>query len=229
MSLADFRTLLGQEIKDTAAVLSPADQDKAIGEAVKEYSKHRPRLRVHELTGDGQTYEWALPAAWEDGFSSIPGDVEYPAGRREPEYLDREQWMLYLDPAQGLRFRLLVTPGETEKVRVPFTTRHTVDPSTDTVPVIDREAVAKLAASYAARSLAAYYAQSQDPTLGADVVNHRTKPQEYSMLADRLLKGFREHLGLKETDQVRAASVSADLDTSLQPGLDHVYHPRRWR
>jgi hypothetical protein len=228
--LADFRTLLAQEIKDTASILPPADHDKAIGEAVKEYSKHRPRVRVHELSGDGQVYQWALPADWEEGFSGINGEVEYPAGRRVPEYIDAERWMLYREPALGLRFRLLdVTPGATEKVRVPYTVRHTVDAATDTVPVADREAVAKLAASYAARSLAAYYSQTQDPTMGADSVSYRTKAQDYSMLAGHLVKAFREHLGLKETDQVGAASVTADLDVTLQPGIERFHHPRRWR
>ncbi len=228
--LADYRTLVDQELKDTAAILSQTDKDKAIGEAVKEYSKQRPRVRVHELAGTGSAYEWAVPGDWEDGFSVIRGDVEFPAGRREPVYIDREAWTLYQDPALGLRFRLIEnTPGAADKVRFPYTVRHTVDAVTDTVALADREAAAKLAASYALRALAAYYAQSTDPTMSADAVNYRTKAQDYTMLADRLVKAYREHLGLKETDQVGPASLSVDLDVDLQPGGDRFYHPRRWR
>lgn len=230
MPLADWRTLFDQEVKDTAGKLAATDKDKCIGEAVKTYSKHRPRERAYEIAGDGSAFQWALPADWEEGFSSIRGDVEYPAGRRQPEYLEREAWMLYRDPSLGLRFRLLeVTPGATEKVRVTYTVRHTVDPTTDTVPVADRDAAAKLAASYGARQLAAYYAQTSSPTLGAEVANFRSKSQEYSTLAAALVKAFTAHLGLRDDDQVPAASVSGDLDVDLQAGGDRVYHPRRWR
>lgn len=230
MPIADYRTLFDQELKDTAAILATAEKDKAIGEAVKEYSKHRPRERVQEILGTGSAFEFALPTDWEDGFSAIRGDVEYPAGKRDPEFIEREDWLVYRDPTLGLRFRLVRhTPGATEKVRFPYTVRHTVDPTIDTVPLADREAVAKLAASYGARALAAYYAQTQDPTLAADAVNYRTKAQDYTTLADRLLKAFKEHLGLRDTDQVPAAGASADLDVDLQLGGDRLYHPRRWR
>jgi hypothetical protein len=228
--LADWRTLVDQEIKDTAAILAQADKDKAIGEAVKEYSRHRPRERAHELAGTGSAYEFALPADWEDGFSGIRGDIEYPAAKRIPEYLEAEDWIVYRDPSAGLRFRLLNhTPTASEKVRFLYTVRHTVDATTDTVAVADREAGAKLAASYCARSLAAFYAQTSDPTLGADIANYRTKSQEYSALARELEKSYKAHLGIRDDGQVAAASASADLDVDLQPGGDRFYHPRRWR
>lgn len=228
--LADWRTLVDQELKDTAGLLTQVEKDKAIAEAVKVYSKYRPRERVHELTGTGAAFEFAVPTDWEDGFSSIRGDVEYPAAKREPEVIERDDWIIYRDPTAGPKFRLLRhTPTASEKVRFRYTVRHTVDVTTDTVPLADREAGAKLAGSYGARALAAYYAQSQDPTLAADVVNYRTKAQDYTMLADRLLKAVKEHLGLKDQDQVPAAGAAIDLDVDLQPGGDRFYHPRRWR
>lgn len=228
--LVDWRTLVDQEIKDTAGILDQPARDKAIAEAVKEYSRHRPRERAHELAGTGAAFEWALPADYEDGFSAIRGDVEYPAGKRVPEYIEADDWILYRDPALGLRFRFPHrTPSATETVRFLYTVRHTVDAVTDTVPVADRDAGAKLAASYGARSLAAYYAQSQDSTLAADVVNHRTKSQEYTTLAGQLEKQFKAHLGIRNEDQVPAASVTGDLDNNLQTGGDRFYHPRRGR
>lgn len=233
--LADWRTLFDQELQDTAVILSPAGstaiKDKMIGEAVKAYSKHRPRPVAHEIAGTGSAFEFAAPASWEDGFSTIvaPG-VEYPAGERIPVYLEEADWIWYRDPSTGLRFRLLhVTPSATEKVRFVYSARHTVDAVTDTVPVADRDAAAKLAASYGARAIAAYYAQTQDPTLGAESVNYRTKSQEYSALARELEKKFREHLGLRDDAPVAPASVTADLDVDRQGGGDRLYHPRRWR
>jgi hypothetical protein len=230
MALADWLTLFDQELKDTANLLAPAEKLKAVTEAIKEYSKHRPRERVHEITGTGSAFEFAVPTDWEDGFSTLRGEVEYPAGKREPEFIEREDWLVYRDPTQGLRFRLIRhTPTASEKVRFLYTVRHAVDATQDTVAVFDRESAAKLAASFGARALAAYYAQTQDPTLAADAVNYRTKAQDYTMLADRLLKAFKEHLGLKDQDQVPAAGASIDLDVDLQPGGDRFYHPRRWR
>src|SRR5574341_1426778 len=228
--LADYRTLFDQEVKDTAGLLQTADKDKAIGEAVKEYSRHRPRERMHELAGTGSAYEFTMPSDWEDGFSALRGDVEYPAGKRTPESIEREDWQLYRDPSLGLRFRPLHhTPAATEKVRFLYTVRHTVDATTDTIALADREAGGKLAASYGARALAAYYAQTSDPTRAADAVNYRTKAQDYTMLADKLLKAFKDHLGLRDTDSVPAAGASIDLSVDLQPGGDRFYHPRRWR
>jgi len=228
--LADWRLLVDQELKDTAGILGQGDKDASIGEAVKEYSKHRPRERVHEIAGNGSAFEFVLPGDWEEGFSAIRGEVEYPAGKRIPEFIEADAWILYRDPAAGLRFRLKHhTPGATETVRFTYTIRHSLDAVTDTVPVADREAVVKLAASYGARKIAAYYAQSQTPTLGADAVDYRSKAQDYTMLADRLLKAFKEHLGLRDGDQVPAASVSIDTSVDLQPGGDRFYHPRRWR
>ena len=158
------------------------------------------------------------------------GEVEYPAGQRIPETIERDDWLIYREPSLGLRFRLLRhTPASTETVRFLYSVRHTVDATVDTVALADREAVAKVAASYGARALAAYYAQTSDPTLSADAVNYRTKAQDYTMLADRLLKAFKEHLGLRDSDQVPAAAAMLDLSVDLQPGGDRFYHPRRWR
>jgi hypothetical protein len=210
--LADWRTLVDQKIQDTAGILTRPVKDQQITEAVKTYSKYRPRERMHELAGTGSAFEFALPSDWEDGVSAIRGEVEYPAGKRVPEYLERDDWIIYRDPTAGPKLRLLHhTPGASEKVRYLYTVRHTVDATADTVPVADREAGATLAASFCARILAHYYAQTQEPTLAADAVNYRTKSQEYTTLADREEKTFKQYLGLRESDQVSAASVLADL------------------
>jgi hypothetical protein len=232
--LADWRTLFDQELQDTAAILSPAGattiKDKMIGEAVKSYSKHRPQQIAHEIAGTGSAFEFVAPATWEDGFSTIVTPVEYPAGERIPVYLEDVDWIWYRDPSTGLRFRLLsVTPAATEKVRFIYTARHAVTASVDTVPVADRDAAAKLAASYGARAIAAYYAQTSDPTLGAESVTYRTKSQEYTTLANALEKKCREHLGLRDDAPVAPASVTADMDVDRQGGGDRLYHPRRWR
>ena len=87
-------------------------------------------------------------------------------------------------------------------------------------------AVVKLAAAGCATQLAALYAQTSDPTLGADTVNYRTKSQDYLALAKVLEGAYREAVGA--TDGVAAASVSADLDVDLSNNGGVPFYHSNW-
>src|SRR5687767_13500849 len=124
MNLATFRASVAQLIRDAAGVLQQADLDFAIGEAVRRYSRVRPRVVVADVVGSG-SFDYDLPAGWDVTFSRMQS-VEYPAGRREASYVDKLDYSIYNAPAsQKLRF-LVDTPQAGESVRITFTALHTI-------------------------------------------------------------------------------------------------------
>ena len=55
-----FKTKVGEIVQDAASKLSTTERDNFIQEAVKIYSKHRPRNVVKDITGDGLHGVWHL-------------------------------------------------------------------------------------------------------------------------------------------------------------------------
>jgi hypothetical protein len=201
--------------KDDAGKLSdPLDFDNSIAEALKRYSKTRPRLACIDIPGTG-SHDYALPIGWSDGFSTIVS-IETPIGNVPETLLDTDEWSLYMTPT-GTKLRLLDAPAATETVRMLFTQLHTEA----TLPVADSDAVANLAASLCCRQLAAAYSNTSDPTIQADVVNYRSKSGEYTRLADSLEKLYKEHLGIKADDTTAAAMTNAPAPDSGRVRVTH--------
>ena len=207
-TIPDFQELVAGHLQDGAAKLSPPEIVKTIEEAIAgRYSKDRPQKLVFDLTGDGATFEWSLAGilGWQEGFSRVV-EIEYPQGERSPIYLASGEWLLYAAlTGRFLRFAFALSVGK--KARVRFTAPHGADASS--VPEADFYAVGALAASLAARRLAALYAQSGDSSIAADTVNYRTKSQEYLALARQLEKEYENLLG---TDPERSSPASSRTD-----------------
>ena len=120
-----FGTKVSEIVRDQAEKLSAIERDNFIQEAIKIYSKHRPRSVVKDITGDG-TYDYLISTnltAYVKGFSIIK-KIEYPADQREPVYIEDEDFIIYEKEAgQYLRF-LKDSPKATEKIRVTYTALH---------------------------------------------------------------------------------------------------------
>ncbi|WP_053549839.1 hypothetical protein [Desulfuromonas soudanensis] len=208
--------LIKAKVKDDSARLTDAaDYTPALSGALERYSKHRPKDIVKDLAGDG-THDLALPAEWVEGFSQVRR-VEYPIGEIPETLLDAGEWALYLSPL-GLSLRLIeVAPVVTESVRVTLTVpRLEAD-----IPPGDVDAVACLAASICLRTLAALYGQTSDPTIQADVVNYRSKMDEFRRMADSLEARFNAHLGIDKDGSAPAAGVVASAPRGGRPRLTH--------
>ena len=204
-TIPEFQELAAGHLQDGALKLSPAEIVRAIEEAIAgRYSKDRPQKRVADLAGDGATFEWSVAGitGWEEGFSRVV-EIEYPQGERSPIYLEGGEWLLYAAPT-GRFLRFAFAPGAGKTARVRFTAPHAADAST--VPDSDFYAVGALAASLAARRLAAIHAQTGDSTIAADTVNYRSKAQEYMTLARHLEKEYENLLG---TDPERSSPASS--------------------
>ena len=226
-TLATFRTWQEDRLKDRAAYLSADEKDAAIDQAVLTYSKHRPQLTHSKTAGDG-TYEYALPSGWQDTFSQV-SSIEYPFGEQEPVYLEVNDWAIkHNGTAYKLRFRSC-SPGASEFFLLAWTSRHSVTAGASTVYTEDEQAVADLAASYALRKLAARSAQSRDSTIDADSVNYGGAVASYTALADRLLRQYRDHIGVSDENETGIACSIGEIDTDFAWGHEHLTHPRRWR
>jgi len=127
MKLIDeFRDRLDILLKDAAGNLDQPDKDAAIRDAVGQYSKDRPRVVVADIEGAG-SYDLALPAEWEEGFSEVR-QIFFPlaADERNSPELEADAWELYQKP-DSLVLRLLNdTPAVGQTLRLKFTARHSV-------------------------------------------------------------------------------------------------------
>ena len=183
----------------------------AISKAVKKYSGDRPREIIEDETGAGAfDYAVTLLASWTEGFSSIK-KVEYPVDdtSKTPDILADDAWTIYKKPAGNyLRF-LEDKPAATESMRITYTALHVCDDTQSTIPTVDEEAVQMLAAAGFCDMLAAYYSQTQDSTIQADSVDHKSKASEYASRARTYKKEYTDHLGII-AGSVAPASVTRD-------------------
>lgn len=229
MNYAQIKDKVDQTVKDTAAKFAPTERDSFIQEAVKIYSRHRPRLVVKDITGSG-TYDYSITTSltsWVKDFSVIKS-IEYPADERDPLYVDEDDWIIYEKEAgQYLRF-LQDEPSATEKIRVVYTALHILSETQNTIPAIDEDALCNLAASLCSGALASIYAQTSDSTITADSVDHRSKSQEYNARAREQKKLYMDHLGIKDGN-VAPASAVKDLDIGYPGGGDRLTHPKKRR
>ena len=216
-SLADMAALMA---KDNSNRLNQDDYADAVNAALAEYSRHKPLEIVIDIPGNG-THDYNPPTGWIFEFSNIR-QVEYPASMVPASYLEKDCYEIYHAP-DGEKIRLLTaTPSSLETVRITFTVPRTEA----TVPVTDLDAVSHLAAAHALIMLANRYLDTSDPLIAADTVNYKDKSDIAARRAKELAKNYREHLGIKEDEQVPAASVSADMSLKYPGGSDRLTHAR---
>lgn len=206
-------------MRDDAGKLTDLDRDSFIQEAVKIYSKHRPREVIKDIAGSG-AYDYSISihlVSWVKGFSQIKR-IEYPADEREPIYVDEEDYMVYEnETGQFIRF-LKDNPSSGEKMRITYTALHLLSETENTIPASDEDAVCNLAASLCSGALASYYAQTSDATIGADSVNYRTKSQEYGARAKMQKQIYLDHLGIKEGETTPSSAIGGEHVSSRRKG-----------
>lgn len=218
MSLALLRPRVIRNVRDGVGVLaSPGDYDAVLEEAVKRYGRARPRRWVDDVAGDGG-FDYALPA----GAAGV-GQVEYPAGQREPEMVDALDWTLYEAPAGPvLRFRI-ATPAAGETIRLTLTGEHSIAEGSTSVPAADHDVLVLIASSLACEQLSSHYTNQGDSTIGADSVDHKSKATEYAMRAKRFMSLVPEPFRSLEEGEVQAAGG----EVSYGEEVFLLTHPQR--
>lgn len=208
--------LVKSKVKDNDLRLDDgADFLPAIDGALQRYSAHNPRVAVADLDG-ADSHDLDLPTDWVEDFSAIKA-VEYPIGEIPEVYLDAADYRLYQSPT-GWALRLFdVAPATGESVRLSYT----LPRLEATVPQNDFDAVACLAAADCCERLANLYTQTGDPTIGADVVNYRSKGAEYASRAKRLRELYAAHIGVDEKGGPPAATTTAQPPRPSRARLTH--------
>ena len=225
----DYIKRLERELQDNAEFLQPDDRTVFLERAVLLYSKDRPLLKVHELTGDASAFDFAIPDDWVEDFSFIKGRIEYPADDtiQSRPYVDDNDWE-YIRKLVGsttttfIRF-LTFIPANSKKARFEYTLPHTLTDATVTVKDGDSEAIIFLAASMCFWALAARFAQTSDPTIEADVIDHQSKADIYRELAEEKARMYNSFMGLGAESKNSAAATAGisvrDFDIMYPGGI----------
>ncbi|MBI4227715.1 MAG: hypothetical protein HY600_05555 [Candidatus Omnitrophica bacterium] len=219
---ANFQAQLALELKADAARLSPTDLDEFLKRAAELYGNDRPRVVVADAAATG-AFDYAVPSDW-DHDESILLTVEFPAGEQEPQIVPDDEWMVYRQATGTYRLRFLDSVPNSGTIRLAYTVPHALSPAANTLPDAVFMAVVYKAAELACESLAAQYAKTSEPTLNADVVNYRTKSQEFSDRAKDFLGRYEA-----EIQQDAAQGDVGEWDLAMAGGGRQLFHNPRWR
>lgn len=223
----NFQAQLALELKADAARLSAADLDEFLKRAAEIFSAHRPRVVVADITAAG-AFEYAVPGDW-DIDESVALRVEFPAGEQEPKIVPDDEWMVYRPATGAYKLRFLETSPNNGAIRLTYTIPYVLIPTptpngTNTLPDSSFMAVIYKAAQLACEGLAAQYARTSDPTIAADVVNYRTKSQEFSDRAKDFLSRYETEI---QKDAARGGIGEWDL--LMTGGGRQLFHNPKWR
>lgn len=225
MALADLQGLVVDLLRDDAGRIDTTERDRAIGLAVAQYSRDMPRVVVEDVTATGVA-SLPLPAAWVPGRTYL-ASLEYPVGEFPVSYLDPEFLGVVATPA-GEEIRLIGAILAEETVRATIHIPHTLDAETDTIPAMDREPLASLAASILLDQLSRLYANEGDSTISADAVDRRSKADVYRSLAKAARQRYYDALAI-DPNRRPAAGVAVNLSLPSSQGRDRLTHPARLR
>lgn len=206
MTKAEWIKLLAVMAPDEGERLTQEDKEQALALAVTRYGADRPLLEAADVaTGDGYTVP--LPDAWVPEFSRVTG-MELPGQQAggKPYMLSADGFKPHRIPGRDVL--LLVWPQPMgEVIRLHFTLPHVLDDDRDTVPALDREAVAHWAAGLLLDQLAAMHTGDKQSTLQSDSVDHAAKGPNYKALAEGHRQQYWNHLGIDPKRTVAAGAV----------------------
>jgi hypothetical protein len=191
-TLATIKTRVSSLLQDQAGfITTTADgvMEFAIRDAIETFSIDVPYQLTADVAGDGATFDLTLPAGYLDGFSRFTS-IEYPAGQREPLYLDSRDWSIYRT-ASSAKLRLFaLIPNSGETVRLTYTAQHTLkdldSAAATTIPAYYTQAFVNLCTAKCLLRLANRFLEEQESTLNVDSVDRGSKSDS----ARRLQKVF---------------------------------------
>lgn len=231
--LEDIKTIVDGKLQDDASVLSSAELDACITEALRQLNKDLPRIVIEDISGDG-SQDYALPATFIKGVSVIKS-VEMPAGKIIPVFRRRrEDWFEYEDPTLApnelrLRFKRTTPAGGAtpEVIRLRMTTDYVLTPTStiDSDQVFSATIAKSLELGFCA--LAAEANTTVDSGITADTVDRLAQSAQYRDLSDKWKAIYRQMVNLGDTRV--PAFAFAEKDLRFPTGDDFLWHPSRTR
>ncbi len=208
MPLREYKDRVGLKVQDTAKVLTNAQANEIILNALAVFSKDCPIIQATSIPGDGG-YDYSLPSGWQEGFSQIKA-IEYPPGQQIPQYLEPEDYRVYDNATSKVLRFLNVSPSSSETFILSWTKPYSQS-TIDSIPAQFIDAFCELAAALYCEALANYYTQSSNSSIEIDSVDNLSKRDLWSRNAKDHRKLY--DLALGQTDGVGAASVTYDWDS----------------
>lgn len=209
--VGELRALLPQVETDTG---QDDAAERAIDTALSTYSRLRPRMRIESMAGVGSVALYAMPDEYQPPFSKILS-IEYPYGDNPPTMLDADDYLIYLDvDGEGTTsYKILfdndLADGETARVK--YTALHVLDGDGTTVPESDFSAFLYLSAYHLANFAVGFYGSQTRSTMSANVINYRTKSDEWRAIAEHFYTAFKSSLGMRVGDEVPSGVVLSSL------------------
>lgn len=222
----------------TETLLTDTEITEEVNAAVTQYSVDLPRERVADITGVTSPYfATSSLTGWVDTWSRLLS-VEWQAAavgaNYQPTYLDvNEDVRDYQDSSARYLWLPAYTPVSGDTTRFRYTTPHTLDNTTDTIPTPHFDAVCDLAAAFCCTRLQAKFAKSNDSTLAADSVNYRDSQLRFKQAGETFMAAYRRKCALPEGSGPAPAGRIVDWDTdaswSIYRQSDRLIHRRRMR
>lgn len=183
------------------------------------YSRYFPRFTAATVVvaSSNTSYSFAVPSGWEPTFSKVVR-LEYPLSENPPEYLDSANYELYRDPADDVEKILFIEMLPVANFGILYTRRWSEASLSD----FDQDSVALLATATVCDRIAARNAGSTDPLISADVVNYKTKTDQYINMKKQFLQLFCMRTGVdpKTLAPTAAFSYSSIVEAdSLMSGV----------
>ena len=230
----DYLDKIAVNLRDSEGHVQEPDMIDALDEAVTIYSEAFPREIILDKTGDGATYEWAVPSDWSENYSEILS-VEYPAGKtgeRQPPSLDeRYDWGVVVTSTGTYKWRLFNhTPATDDIARFKYTGSYTVESGTNNLPDSRAgNAVINLATSLCFDILVAYYTGSKSGTFGADLMDHTPKADIARQNSERYLKrsGLKDFVDNRDNAELPISIGEIDMKSTMEPGHELLVHTGR--
>ncbi len=223
MSLSDYQWRVNDLVRDKDQVISTAQRDQAVAEAVLRYSLDFPRIVTVDLVAVGGVY-MSLPAGWQTGYSKAIA-FEYPVNMNPISEIPlNEVTSRYFPSEEKFEFQQSFTAGET--IRLRYTQRHAVDASLDTIREEHRYPVCCWAAAILCGELANWYATEGASTLGADTADHVGKTERLRARMRDLFASYNRDLGVSEKRPNIAGTV-VELPRKDTEGRPTLFRNRR--
>jgi len=217
-ALADYTTRITSLVQDNASKLETADYTAALAAALEDLNSNHPKVTIVSEDGDGSAYEWTL-ASWVEEQSVVRA-VEYPAGERNPEYLDSDEYTM-VTPGD---LRLLnYTPGADESIKISYTIPWTLTAEANDIPDRHFEAICSRAAAVCCTQLAAAYGQDIDPTYGGGVIQVGGKLPNYIKLSDKYMEVWKNHFDTSGGHEA-GFSIAKDFENTNSDGRGRLFH-----
>lgn len=194
-SLTDFATRVARYHRVPTGVVSSGDQTQAINSAVRTYSTRAPIERRDELTPNIDN-EWQLSTAvtgWVDGWNVVGVLYEWGTGNLIP--IDSNAWRVVRRGAVDY-LRAVGVPSSADGIWLEYTRPHVVGATSGdtTIPAIDLDAVAKLAAAECCSQAAKAASDDKGSTFTADSVDHGAIARNWTDRQQELTAEYHRHM-----------------------------------